>query len=101
MRPRKLRLNEIIYVFGDRHTGYVAASLYLRRNISRNIIGPVFERIESDNPEWAIVLTSEQIADHRFEVGALYLRFTVHRAVREAINNEIRRFVRAKRDDAG
>lgn len=48
----------------------------------------------------AVILARQKIADNRFEVSFFNFGFSVHRAVRKAIDNEVGRFVRTKGNDA-
>src|SRR3954462_2427816 len=62
-------LDEIAEIIRQRHTVDIATCLDLAGDLGRNILHPVFERVERDHLDGIVEAASDELADRGFEIA--------------------------------
>ncbi|WP_154073452.1 hypothetical protein [Bradyrhizobium erythrophlei] len=65
----------------------ITAGLDFGSDLLRNVIRPMFKRVESDYANRVVKLPSQEVIDDGFDVRALDLGFAVDTASAKAINH--------------
>jgi hypothetical protein len=47
------------------------------RNIARDVLRPFFDRVETDDADWVVILPLKHVHNDRFEVSSLSISFAV------------------------
>src|ERR1700726_610525 len=69
--------NEVMNMLGDGNAFDIAAGLDFGSDIFRDVLRPMFKRIEGDNADRVVELPGHEIGDDSFEVCPLDLGFAV------------------------
>lgn len=91
-------INKVPDMFGHRHPVDVAAGLNFTSYISGDVLRPMLECVEGDDPDRVVKLAGNKIGDDGFELGMLDFGFAVNAALpAEAVDDEVDGLIRAVR----
>ena len=78
----------------------IAATAQFVRHVGRYILRPFLGGVETDPPDRVVMLTIEQVSDHRFQIGGLDIGFPISAAfATEVVHRKINVLVVALRHD--